>query len=671
MPPLSRLARRGAGWLAAARVPLACALSAVWGTYGYTRYPFPSTDPVLLLIAAEAPRLADTLRYVYIGLWIGTPYWMAYIACSALFIFVDAPATVDAPRPLPPYPAIPDRRALSVVLGEVHHPTERTPSPTPDWLALPARGCHTGIAIIGAIGTGKTAGAIYPYADQILGYRADDPDHRPAALILEAKGDLCSHLQGLLRRHGRQHDYIELAPDGRWRYNPLNQDTDAYDLAFAVASLMQQLWGRSRDPFWHLAASNLVKYLIMLHRVLYDYVTFLDVYAAAISARLLEARMAQAAQLDFLQPGTVTIDLGNHAAAREATQGRARWETDASGRTVTTRATPFVLTTLAAADVAFTQSVPAGNAAKRLQWESIRLWYEEDWTNLEPKLRAAIVEGVVVFLSLFDTDPDLRHTFCPPKDAYDPAGDGGAGGVLPSFGTLIERGYVCGVNFPIATRPALARVIGTLCKMDFQRAVLARIPQITQQPQRVWRDVLFLCDEYQTFVTAGEDHPGGDENFFALSRQARLIPIVATQSVSSLRSTLPGETWRRIMQECRTKIFLAQSDDFSAQYASDLCGRADQLRPSYTISESNRNAGISWLTGRTVGSQASLSTTTTYSWHREPVFEAKVFSELGNMEAIVLAYDGRNPRPASRLYLKPHYLPVQKTHFEYVAEEAL
>ena len=57
----------------------------------------------------------------------------------------------------------------------------------------------------------------------------------------------------------------------------------------------------------------------------------------------------------------------------------------------------------------------------------------------------------------------------------------------------------------------------------------------------------------------------GDEKFFALSRQAKCIPIVATQSISSLRSTLPGESWRTLLQTFRTKIFLALSDDFSAK----------------------------------------------------------------------------------------------------------
>ena len=117
-------------------------------------------------------------------------------------------------------------------------------------------------------------------------------------------------------------------------------------------------------------------------------------------------------------------------------------------------------------------------------------------------------------------------------------------------------------------------------KQDFQRAMLLRIPRMEADPCRHWRDVLFLCDEYHAFATVGEHDPSGDEKFFALSRQAKCIPIVATQSISSLRSALPGDSWRTLLQTFRTKIFLSLSDDFSAKTASELCGREDQLKVS-------------------------------------------------------------------------------------------
>jgi len=118
----------------------------------------------------------------------------------------------------------------------------------------------------------------------------------------------------------------------------------------------------------------------------------------------------------------------------------------------------------------------------------------------------------------------------------------------------LESGKVLALNFPAGLNPGLARALGVMLKLDFQRAVLSRITRIAAEPSKTWRDVLFACDEYHAFATAGDTDPSSDERTFALSRQARLIPIVATQSISSLRSAVhDDESWRTLLQ-CRPPV---------------------------------------------------------------------------------------------------------------------
>jgi hypothetical protein len=45
--------------------------------------------------------------------------------------------------------------------------------------------------------------------------------------------------------------------------------------------------------------------------------------------------------------------------------------------------------------------------------------------------------------------------------------------------------------------------------------------------------------------------------------------------------------------------------------------------------------------------------------------------ELGNAQAIVLAYDGHAPKPPTRCYLKPHYLDPSTSYFQQVARGEL
>src|SRR5213075_2591053 len=163
------------------------------------------------------------------------------------------------------------------------------------------------------------------------------------------------------------------------------------------------------------------------------------------------------------------------------------------------------------------------------------------------------------------------------------------------------------LNFPIGLNPGLARALGVMMKLDFQRAVLDRVPDMAKHPKKHFREVFFICDEYQNFATVGENEPTGDEKFFSLSRQPKCIPIIATQSISSLKSALPGESWRTLLLTFRTKIFLSLSDDFSARIASELCGREYKLKASYNLSESGHDANVSFLTGKALSHKANIT----------------------------------------------------------------
>ena len=109
---------------------------------------------------------------------------------------------------------------------------------------------------------------------------------------------------------------------------------------------------------------------------------------------------------------------------------------------------------------------------------------------------------------------------------------------LPPLHELIEQGKVLALNMPAGSNPALARAVGVMLKNAWLQALLMRPARMKESPGVYFRPAVFICDEYQAFASVGEDDPSGDEKSFALTRQCRCIPIVATQSISSLRSVL-------------------------------------------------------------------------------------------------------------------------------------
>ena len=654
---------------------IASVLAAASGLALFYLASFPEADPFLQLIALKSPVVFGGVKYSYFAMLFTTPYWFFSVVLSGLYIFTLKARHRVAPMPLPIYPDPTKRDELFLVLGEVHDPRKTIPSENPHWLTIPERGLFTGIVVLGAVGTGKTTCCMHPFAEQVLAYRASDTEKRIGGLVLEVKGDFCHKVKRILDRHGRGGDYVEISLDSDYRYNPLHNDLEAYALAYSIATLINNLFGKSKEPFWQQAYTNLVKYIILLHKIAYDYVTLFDVYECAIAPSVLERRIREADQR--LAPVSL-LTLAPYDYAKQVTELKLlgfEFDPDLKVyKAANSEDLRNVLDKMAVKWQLHKHQNPTPEDLRKIeQLEAVKRWFYHDWRNIEPKLRTSIVEGVSVFLSLFDDNPDVKRTFCPPKECYDPIAnaDNRYGKPLPSFSWLIENGFICSLNFPIGMNAGLARALGVMMKLDFQRAVLNRVPQMEAHPERHFRQVLFMCDEYQHFATVGENEPTGDEKFFSLSRQPKCIPIVATQSISSLKSALPGEAWRSLLQTFRTKIFLALSDDFSARTASELCGREDRLKVSYNISESGHDARVSFLTGRALSHRANVTTSKSYITRSDFRFDTKTFTELKNAQSIAMAYDGLNPMPPVLCYLKPYYNDVNRSYFEQLARGEL
>lgn len=630
------------------------------------QFPFPSDQLFLQYIEQERPLILATFRWSYTAFLFSTPFLLASMLGSLGYVHLYKQKQELATGSLPPYPQPNERHELFAVVGEVHQRLEPKPSQTPRWLVLPERGLYTGIAVFGSIGTGKTQGVILPLMRQLFAYKASDEHRKLSGLVLEVKGDLCRQLSSVMRQSGRVNDYIEVSLDAHWRYNPLQSDLDAYALAYNIASLLTNIWGKGKEPFWQQAYTDLVKYIIILHKVKDDYVTLFDVYATAISpSRLEQLLIAAGARLS--RTAWVAIPKEQFKAC-PVDLTRFNFELDGSIGAFRARLTPELERVLVnETDVEARAYEPHEIDETRQQlFEAVDRWYWEHWRNLRSDLKTSIVQGIAVFLSLFDTDLDVKRVFCPPKELYegeycaaDPDGV-----VLPPFSELIEEGKVCGLNFPVALNPGLARAIGTMMKQDYQRAVLLRIPQMEAHPDRYWRATVFMCDEYQNFATVGSNDPNGDERFLSLSRQPKCIPIVATQSVSSLKEALAGAGYKTLLQAFRTKIFLATSDPETARYASDLCGKTERVRINYSVSESSNDAHVGLLSGKAAANRSSVSASKTYQRQKDSLFDEKAFYSLKNAQSIAIAYDGVNPQPPTYCMLKPDFLPICMSWFE-------
>ena len=350
-------------------------------------------------------------------------------------------------------------------------------------------------------------------------------------------------------------------------------------------SLLNQLFGKGKEPFWQQAYTNLVRWIIELYRVLPPqdgsdapgWVTLRDVYHCAIDKALFAKKIEQAQSWAAdMGDEWITVPLTHFLDHNRELRAIGFTQYPADQERMRGPATPAAITYLTDHTITHDRERSESTTATetRLRVEAVNRWYVHDWNTLDNKIRSSIVEGVSVFLSMFDL-PAVARVFCPPAPEarqrrrpadQEPAGAHGTdttplaaialSGDLPPLDQLIESGTVLALNMPAGTNPALARAIGVMLKNAWLQALLRRPATMQREPGRYVRPAVFICDEYQAFASVGEDDPSGDEKAFALTRQCRVIPIVATQSISSLRSVLgSSEAWRTLLQTLRTRIF--------------------------------------------------------------------------------------------------------------------
>ena len=586
---------------------------------------------------------------------------------------------------LPPWPQEADDEGPSLVIGEVHHRTRLEEVSEPAWLVMPEMALYTGTIIFGAVGTGKTTSCMRPFTEQLVNWQAGNEERKVAGLCLEVKGDFCFDVKRMLRECGREDDYMELNLEREgFAWNPLDAPwVDPSSLAYTIASLLNQLYGRGKEPFWQQAYSDLACKIIVFKRLQYPpWVTLRDIYRYAIDqagwGEEIEA-MKGVLEERWNCPDVweVTVDWRAH---REHGDRLAEWtwRDVGGGRMCTrqdTRADVEPLIELLKGDLGVEFRVEesyrgiawglGGQAQKHLkvtqvaELEAVSRWYKNQWLELAEQTRTNVVTGLAVFLGVFDL-PDVGRKFAPPCPDDEDGGTAlGLPPCLPPLSDLMESGKFLAFNMPAGKNPNLARALGVMLKQAWLSTLLLR-PQRMKQPWnegREWRPVLFVCDEYQQFVTVGESDPAGDEKAFALTRQSKCIPLLATQSISSLRSALgSGESWRTLLQTLRSRIFLPLGDDASAKTASDLCGQVTRMKASFSVSENTSRAGVSWLSGRAGGGGSSAGLSKSYQERREPLFTPRDFLVMGNYQAIVQLFDGKSVGDAVRCFLMPDYV---------------
>ena len=141
------------------------------------------------------------------------------------------------------------------------------------------------------------------------------PNRKIGGLVLEVKGDFCGQVRTILKEAGRESDYTEIGLDSGLCYNPLHNDLDPYAVAYAIATLVNNLFGRSKEPFWQQAYTDLLKFVILLRRITDGYTTFSEIYRYILDDAQIERDIQQLKATLSEAPEVLLVPRAEHSAA--------------------------------------------------------------------------------------------------------------------------------------------------------------------------------------------------------------------------------------------------------------------------------------------------------------------------------------------------------------------
>ncbi len=494
----------------------------------------------------------------------------------------------------------PESENLQLVIGEIHE-KDGTRKEKPEWLIIDKNGLFTGLIVFGSTGAGKTTACAYPFLDQLAKYGKESPDERIGGLILDVKGDFWKEAVHILERNGRREDAVIIEPGSGYYFNPVHYPhLDTKIIAERLYSVLENM--NSNDGRQ-------------------------DSFWKDKSINLL----ANSLSLIRLCIGYATLSDVYEIVSDE---GKLKNMLDYAQNLIKLKS----------------KNIEIDLNELKL---AVSYFYGADYAGLDERTKAIIKSESLRVCSDF-IKPAFKDTFCAPQQKLN----------FPGFYEVVNSGKIVILNMPESKYGLTGKIIGIMLKLDYFRTVLNRVYKaVVDNSVNVKRPVLFICDEYQNYVTSGDIE--SDAEFFARCRQSKAINIVLTQSYSSLKLKLGSEEkLNSLIGNIRSSVWLALSDDYSREKASKICDKEYKLKITENITEQDDRAVFNPYIGKLLSDDNTISQGTTKTYEKMPSFDTDDFAGLKLNQAVYRIYSGEEVKGPGIVYLHPIYRPKAKSYFD-------
>ena len=265
-------------------------------------------------------------------------------------------------------------------------------------------------------------------------------------------------------------------------------------------------------------------------------------------------------------------------------------------------------------------------------------FFQKEFLALDQRTLSILKSEITRITNVFVSDYEVYKTFNPPKEELNFFG----------FEDLINTGKIVVLNMNISEYKVLSKIIATYLKLDFQTEVMARLANNFKNSSRT---VAFISDEYHEYCTSS------DSEFYAQSREARCINIVATQSYTSLLNTLNNKyAVDVIVQNLVNKFWFRTDDIFTIENAQKQIGKEDKEKLFKSISENAKETNYSYITNTLNSVDSNISESISTQITNDFVYDTNFFTQnLENFCALSFLSDGNKIIKPEKIRLKPYF----------------
>lgn len=265
-------------------------------------------------------------------------------------------------------------------------------------------------------------------------------------------------------------------------------------------------------------------------------------------------------------------------------------------------------------------------------------FFEKEFYKLDSRTMSILKSEITRITNCFISDYQVSKTFNPTQIEQNFYG----------LEEILSKGKIVVLNMNIAEYKNLSKIIAAYLKLDFQSEVLSRLAQNNKNKTR---PVAFISDEYHEYITET------DADFFAQSREAKCINIVATQSYTSLLKTLNDESILKVViQNLINKIWFRTDDTYTIEEVQKQIGKEEKEKISKSISENAKETKYSYVTKTFKSTDSNISESISSTYEKDYVFDTKFFTqELGTFVALAFLSNGNKIIKPQKLKLIPYF----------------